>query len=111
MVELAIDGRLELIVPEPVLRELERVLRQKLGFDDSRWEAASRLFADLAPDRPAATRVSAVTGDPADDENLAAAVEAAADVLVSGDRAHLLPLREYGGVRIVTPQALLAELA
>ena len=87
------------------------MLRQKLGFDDRRWDAVRRLLADLASERPAASRVAAVTGDPADDEILAAAVEAGADVLVSGDHAHLLPVRAYRGVRIVTPQALLAELA
>jgi predicted nucleic acid-binding protein len=32
-------------------------------------------------------------------------------IIVSGDRKHLLPIVEYSGVRIVTPQALLAELA
>jgi predicted nucleic acid-binding protein len=32
------------------------------------------------------------------------------DVLVTGDRRHLLPLGEYCGVGILTPQAFLAEL-
>jgi predicted nucleic acid-binding protein len=31
-------------------------------------------------------------------------------VLVTGDRKHLLPLGEYERVRILTPQAVLAEL-
>lgn len=33
-----------------------------------------------------------------------------ANVLVSGDRRHLLPVVEHHGVRILTPQTLLAEL-
>ena len=32
-------------------------------------------------------------------------------MVVSGDRRHLLPIREHRGIRILTPQALLAELA
>jgi uncharacterized protein len=51
-----------------------------------------------------------VSGDPDDDLILAAALDAGADVLVSGDRRHLLPLGEHEGMRIVTSQALLAEL-
>jgi uncharacterized protein len=51
-----------------------------------------------------------VTGDPADDLILACAIEAEVEVLASGDRKHLLPVGERGGVRILTPQALLAEL-
>jgi predicted nucleic acid-binding protein len=58
-----------------------------------------------APAEPA----EPVTGDPADDLILASAVKANVDVLVSGDRKHLLPVVTHRGVRIVTPQALLAE--
>ena len=111
VVEQAVDGQIELVVPVPVVVELERVLRGKLGFDDLRWAAVARLLDELAPDRPAAPAVvEAVTGDPADDIVLACAVEARVDVLVTGDRKHLLPVVEHHGVRIVTPQALLREL-
>jgi predicted nucleic acid-binding protein len=110
VIEQAIDGRIELIVPHHVVSELESVLRRKLEFDDERWEQTERLLAQLSPGRPRASHVAAVTGDPDDDEILAAAIEADADVLVTGDRTHLLPLGEHKGVRIVAPQALLAEL-
>jgi predicted nucleic acid-binding protein len=69
----------------------------------------------VVPDRaveqpPAPDRVPELTGDRADDAILAAAVQARVDVLVTGDRRHLLPLGKYCGVRILTPQAFLAEL-
>jgi uncharacterized protein len=51
-----------------------------------------------------------LTGDPADDVILACAVRAGVDALVSGDRRRLLPIGEHRGVRVVTPQKLLAEL-
>jgi hypothetical protein len=38
-------------------------------------------------------------------------VRAAVHVVASGDRRHLLPVGEHRGIRIITPQALLAELA
>jgi predicted nucleic acid-binding protein len=65
-------------------------------------------LATIRPGRP--ERVDAVTGDPDDDVILAHAVESGADVLVTGDRKHLLPLDEHRGVRLLAPQALLAEL-
>jgi uncharacterized protein len=37
-------------------------------------------------------------------------VAAKADYLVTGDRAHLLPLGEYRGVRIVSPRGFLEIL-
>ena len=112
MIEQAIDGRLELLLPEPVLEELERVLKDKLGFSDDRWDDVRDLLDRIAPGRPRVPAVvDAVTGDAVDDEILACAVAAGTDVLVSGDRRHLVPVREHRGVRIRLPQELLAELA
>jgi predicted nucleic acid-binding protein len=45
LLEEAIDGRIELLLPELVLAELNRVLREKLGFDEERARAACQLLA------------------------------------------------------------------
>ena len=42
---------------------------------------------------------------------LASCGDSGIDVLVTGDRRHLSPIGSHGGFRILTPQALLAELA
>ncbi len=111
ILEEAIDGRFDLVVPDAVLDELERVLDSKLGFDPERVRATRQLLEDVAAHRPGRPRVTQpVTGDRADDVVLASALEARVDVLVTGDRRHLLPVGEHHGVRILTPQALLAEL-
>jgi putative PIN family toxin of toxin-antitoxin system len=112
IIDEVIAGHLRLVLAEVVLRELGGVLRGKLKFDEQRWIAMERLLTDLATEvvpEPAAA-VEPVTGDPDDDLILACAVHARVDVVVSGDRRHLLPVGEHCGVRILTPQALLAEL-
>ena len=87
------------------------MLIEKLGFDEGRSRAACDLLAGLATSRPAGPRrADPITGDPADDAILACAIEAEVDVLATGDRTHLLPIGEHGGVRILTPQAVLAEI-
>jgi predicted nucleic acid-binding protein len=111
VLEEAIDGRIELILPGLVLDELRRVLVEKLGFGEEQAYAARELLADLATKRPGKPeRIDAVTGDEDDDAIVASAVDAHTDFLVTGDRKHLLPLREHQGIRLLTPQALLAEL-
>jgi predicted nucleic acid-binding protein len=44
-----------------------------------------------------------VPNDPDDDQVLACALTAHADLIVSGDRKHLLPNGSYQGIRIVSP--------
>lgn len=111
MLEEAIDGQFDLVFPEFVRTELHRVLTEKLGFTAERATAACELLAQLATERPDTPQsIEAITGDPADDAILATAVDARVDVLATGDRKHLLPIGEYRGVKLLTPQALLAEL-
>jgi predicted nucleic acid-binding protein len=52
----------------------------------------------------------AVLNDPKDDPIIATAVAAKADYLVTGDRAHLLPIGQYEGIRIVSPRKFLDVL-
>jgi putative PIN family toxin of toxin-antitoxin system len=112
VIEEVIAGRLVLVLPEPVLDELERVLTEKLGFGEGRRRAVEELLVELASEvTPAPERqAEPVTGDPDDDVILACAIAAGVDVVVSGDRRHLLPLGIHEGVRVLTPQALLADL-
>jgi putative PIN family toxin of toxin-antitoxin system len=65
---------------------------------------AERVERDL-PD------IRAVPDDPKDDMVVATAVAARADYLVTGDRRHLLSLREYEGIRIVTPRQFVDLIA
>lgn len=109
VIEEARDGRIALVVPELAIEELIRVLGGKLGAERDAvvgYVEALREIAAVAPS-PAGPEV---TGDAADDAILACAASAEAEVLVTGDRRHLLPVEWHRGVRIVSPQALLAEL-
>jgi predicted nucleic acid-binding protein len=111
LLEEAITGRVELVLPDVVFAELERVLQQKLGFSEERCNEALRLLSDLANERPSTPeRVDELTGHAADDVLLACAVAAGVDILATGDRKHLLPLVAHRGIRVMQPQAVLAEL-
>jgi predicted nucleic acid-binding protein len=113
VIEEALDGRLELVLAEPVLDELERVLTVKLGFEPERMREIKEFLIGLASLRieAPADPPESIAGDCDDDVILACAVAAGVEILVSGDRRHVLPLGEHQGVRIITAQALLAELA
>lgn len=112
IIEEIVDGNIDLVLLEPAMVELVRILSEKLGFTIERLKEVQALLSDIAAESQQTPRQEpqALTGDPDDDLILACAVEAQVDVLISGDRKHLLPVEEHHGVRILTPQAFLAEL-
>ena len=54
-------------------------------------------------------RIDVITSDPADNRVLEAAGAAAADVIVSGDH-HLLALKEWQGIRVLSPADFTEEM-
>ena len=113
VIDASIDGRIDLVLADPVIDEFERVLTLKLGFEPERVRDITALLIDIsvaridAPTQP----LEAITGNPDDDVVLVCGVNANVQIIVSGDRRHMLPVREHRGIRIISPQALLAELA
>ncbi len=98
---------------ESTLTELEKVMRyskfadrlEKLDFTVT--EFIERL-TEHAVVLPAPTRVvDVIKADPDDNEFLSCASEAHADFIITGDT-HLLELKVFGGIDIVTPQGFLS---
>jgi len=82
-----------------------------LGREETGRATVVRLAAGaevVAPDLLPSIRV--VEGDPSDDLLIATAVAGRASELVTGDRKHLLALREVAGVRIIDPATFAQEL-
>lgn len=106
-------GAFELVVSPPILEELARALfYEKLR--RFRWvtdaEIGDLLQALAAGSFLASGEVTArVSRDPDDDKFLAAAVDAGARFLVTGDR-DLLDLKQYQNIHILRPGRFLAVL-
>ncbi len=102
------EKRVSLFTSIPLLAELTDILAR------SKFEkklAASRLtigqivdrYAELAALVQPAAIAPTVLDDPDDDQVLACAMAARAELIVSGDRRHLLPIGAFEGMPIVPP--------
>jgi putative PIN family toxin of toxin-antitoxin system len=109
VIDAALEGRFALLTSEPLIAELRRVLAYpKLAkvIDD-----AERLV-DLVEESGEVVQTSsvlAVVDDESDNRVLEAAVDGAADYIVSGDD-DLLGLGAFQGISIVTPGEFAAEV-
>ena len=117
LLELALQGKIKLIISPHLLGEIERVLTyprvQKLlkKRKTTPREIEEAIFKTLkiAVWAPGNLTFEAIPDDPADDLVLACALEGHADVIVSGDH-HLLDLKSYQGIDIVSPAEFLKML-
>lgn len=115
LIELAIDGQVELYSSPVLLDELAHTL----GYSKfaSRLESFGTSIAALVAQYTALVTLVApasvpriVANDADDDHVIAAAVAARAELIVTGDRKHLLPIGSHQGIAIVTAREVVDRL-
>lgn len=108
------EGFFELVVSPPIIEEIRRVLNyprlskihKKSSKEIDQFIEELELLSFLSPGK---LSLSVVKNDPTDDKYIAAALEGEAQFIVTGDN-HLLKIREYRGVFIVTAREFLEAL-
>ena len=104
--KLAAEGEIEIAISEAIISEIAEVLRRKFGMEN--WQI-SQIVDDV---REVTSLVIPqwnihVVEDDSDNRVLECAVEGNVRYIVSGDRRHLLPLKDYKGIEIVSPDEFL----
>lgn len=108
--KLSKEKELEILISEAIIAEVAEVLRKKFNWES--WQI-SQIIDDI---RETATLIipdqtlSIAKKDEYDNRILECAVEGKAQYIVSGDKQHLLPLKEYQGVKILSPAEFLIEV-
>jgi putative PIN family toxin of toxin-antitoxin system len=105
ILDLALQGAVELCTSQPMIEELRGVLQEKFHWSAERVDAATETllrFCHLIDPREPLK----VCRDPDDDRVLECALAAGAEVIVSGDR-DLLDLGAFRGTPIMSPRLFL----
>ena len=110
---LPLRSRYELVLSKEILSETAQSLLTKQSvrayaeYTDEdvhgylSWLLAVTKLVDEVPE------LTAVPDDPKDNMVIATAVKAMADYLVTGDRTHLLKMKEYQGIPIISARSFL----
>ena len=109
LLDLAVDGHIDLAISEAILEEALRVLRDKfhrtaeeLRESDKQLRVGGRIVTPTES-------INVIDADPSDDRILECGVGADAEVIVSGDK-HLLALGSFRGIPIQRVGEFLAML-
>ena len=92
-----------LVLSDAILSELSEVLRRKFDWEANQVAMLLDELRSFAVVVVPAKAVHCIADDPADDRVLECALEAHADVIVSGDTRHLQPLGSFEGIPILSP--------
>ncbi len=98
-----LDGEFGLIISQSQIEELERVLAYpKFKFTEEQKSRFLTIIFEIAEVVKTSHKIDIIKDDPTDNIILESAVENNASFIVSGDE-HLLKIKQFGKVKILTP--------
>lgn len=101
--KLSREGKISLLISEAILKEIAEALRRKFNWQNWQISQAIDEIRELATLVIPGEVISVIKEDDADNRILECALEGKAQYIVSGDEHHLLPLKEYQGIKILSP--------
>ncbi len=109
--ELAQQGVVASVTCQEIIDEFQEKLEIKFSY--SRYGAIAKTKEFLSYSRlvKISNTLKVIAIDPDDNMILECAVVAGATYIVTGDRRHLLPLKNYQGIAIVSPSDLLTSIS
>jgi len=102
LLDLAEEGRIQLILSPDIIDELKGVLMKKFGFDQNMVEATASFVQELSEIVVPSQKLEIIRRD-ADNRILECAIEGGASYIISGDKRHILPLKEFRGIKVLSP--------
>lgn len=110
IVRAVFSGRLKNATSPDLMTEIKRILEKKFNLSLERVQDLMGLLKDVSEIVYPTERIDSIRSDESDNRILECAVTAQVDVIVSGDTRHVLPLRSYQGISILSPAAFVEKI-
>jgi putative PIN family toxin of toxin-antitoxin system len=110
VLDLIWRGDIEACISSFILREFEETLKKDFGWDRDQIKHIIEKIKSKTTRVHPKSKVSIIKEKDDDNLILECAIEGKVQYLISGDRKHLLPLKEYQRTQIVSPAEFLKLL-
>lgn len=107
ILDLVIDRKITAFSSPAILLELSQKLQKKFGWSKNQILITIKTLAKTAIVVSPKEKLNVVKSDKTDNKIIEAAVEAEADYIITGDK-HLLQIKKYQNVKIVSPSYFLS---
>jgi putative PIN family toxin of toxin-antitoxin system len=103
----ALQKQFQLFISPDIITEILSVLSKKFHFSETKVKTIELLLKDLAVIVYPKEIITLIKNHPADNRILECALAAKANCIVSGDKKHLLLLKKFRRIKIISVQAFL----
>ena len=110
ILNLVEEGKIKILISEEILEEFRKVLQKKFGFSLNMAELAASGIGETFTLITPIQRINIIKEKEADNRVLECAVEGKAQYIITGDIKHLQPLKEYRGIKILSPAQFLKAI-
>lgn len=99
--------KIEVLICLDILEEISRVLKEKFNWQNWKIQIViDDIFQKTILIKPK-TKIPLIKEKKADNKILECALEGKAHFIISGDKKHILPLKEFKGIKILNPKYFL----
>jgi len=102
IVRLFLKDDIEVYISPFIFEEITRILREKFLWEELKIEKLLQLIRPKVNEVYPKVRVSIIKSKDDDNRILECALESKANYIISGDKRHILPLKELEGIKIVS---------
>lgn len=107
---MAKEEEIEMFVSAAIIAEVANKLSNKFLWSSIDVTDFMREIGEAATIIKPSARLAVIEADDSDNRILECAIEAKAEYIISGDQRHLLPLKNYLGIKIVTSARFLKRI-
>lgn len=103
-------NEITIFISPAILLEASRILRVKFNWQEYQIHETISYLGKLCTIIKPLSRINRIQTDLSDNRILECATRAKADYIISGDKRHLLPVKKFHGIPIVSPATFLSNL-
>jgi putative PIN family toxin of toxin-antitoxin system len=103
-------GEVEMFISPFIMDKFEKILRKKFKWSEIRIKQARRKIKEISISVNPREKIDVIKEKDSDNRILECAIEAEVDFLITGDTRHLQPLKQYKGIKILSPKEFITLL-